>query len=321
MSNSFQMSDQFLEDEVQPAYADAPVEHIRQEKLFGVQRKIFFITTPEGATLEQLAASAKNGIEWTLPQEMKTLLKQVNKTTNRSVASEKDLEGDLGKALFLSAKVISNWSDAPKMLDFNIPGLVPTGHTATGRASWVIPPNCPFTVVNQCIFEPDSIFTEFMYKHQQKCDSKTLDKHIRMNIDPNKQFCEMESKGVGWKVLTDNIDRYAEDFEAIYAKNQHIFDNPESPYNQIAQVPYHIGKEVYEDIAGPIRDIEKSLIDFNTWKVKITPSNKRGWSDTNGLIRDAIAFGADTIGSEVEARLNTPFSAGIALELAYVLNN
>lgn len=321
------MSDQFLDDEVQPAYADAPVgeEHLNSEELYGVQRKIFSICTPEGATLEQLAANAKNGLYWDMPQELKNLLKQVNKSTNRSVVSESDLEGDLGKALFLSAKVVSYFSDAPKRLAVDIPGLVPTVYTNTGRHNWVIPANCANTVVNKSIMEPDNVFTKYMYAHNQKCDLKTLNRHIRFDLDHNKQFCGMDSKGVGWKVLMDNLSRadspYADAFDAIYAKNEHIINNPQSDISHIAQVPYSIGQEIYEAIAEPLRKIEQGYVNFSTWKVKISPADKKPWNSVDGLVRDSIVYGSDYVGAEAESRLNTPFSAGLDLEVEYVLNN
>lgn len=320
--------ERFLDDDVQPAYADAPVmgeeqEHISADDLYGVQTKLFYLTTPDGATLEQLANSAKDGLYWDMPDELKQLLKPVNKTVDRTNVSEKDLEGDLGKALFLSAKVVSYYSDAPKRIAVDIEGLVPTVYTDTGRHNWVIPANCPNTVIGQPITEPNNIFTRHMYAHNQKCDLKTLQRHIRFDIDHNKQVCGMDSKGIGWKVLMDELNKpdciYADAIEAIYAKNQHIIDNPDSPYSQIAQVPYQIGEEVYESIAAPLRQIEKAYIDFGKWKVKFSPADKKAWNSVDGLIRDAVVLGADHAGQEAEAKLNTPFSAGILLELKYVM--
>lgn len=326
--------DEHIDEEVQPEYANAPSfaftgdqvihEHLTENDVEGVTKKIFSISTPEGATLEQLAANAKNGLYWEMPAELKTLLKQVNKSTNRSNVTSKDLDGDLGKALFLSAKVISYYSDCPKRLAVDIPGLVPTVYTSTGRHNWVIPANCQNTVIGQSIMDPENTYSRYMYEHNMKCNLKTLDRHIRFDIDHNGQVAGMDSKGIGWKVLTDNLMRvdspYADALEGIYAKNRHIFDNPDSPFSQIAQVPMAIAREVYDTIAAPLRQIEKAYTDFNTWKIRFRPADMKPWNAIEGLARDAVVHGSDHVGFEVEAKLNTPFSAGMDLEISYVLN-
>jgi len=321
------MEDDFVDDEVQPEYSaigGGVDEHLKEEDMYNVTTKIFSITTPEGATLEQLAANAKNGLFWEMPAELKTLLKQNTKTINRSNVSEKDLDGDLGKALFLSAKVISYHSNCPKRLAVDIPGLVPTVYTSSGRHNWVIPANTQNTVVGQSIMDPENKYTRYMYEHNQKCNLKTLERHIRFDIDHNGQVAGMDSKGIGWKVLTDNLMQpdspFAEHSEAIYAKNRHIFDNPDSPFSQIAQVPMAIAREIFDEIAAPLKQIEKAYTDFNMWKVRFRPADMKPWNAIDGLARDSVVYGSDHVGFEVEAKLNTPFSAGLDLQLSYVLN-
>lgn len=301
-----------------------PDGHLQAEDLWGVQTKVFDITTPEGATLEQLAASAKNGLFWEVPDEMKKLLKQVNKSQNRTHVSDSDLDGDLNKALFVSAKVISYQSDCPKRLAVDIPGLVPTVFTSTGRHNFVIPANCGNTVIKQSIFEPDNYFTKYMYQHNQKCDLKTLAQHIRFDIDPTKQYAAMNTHGVGWKVLLDNLSNpegpFAGAYDAIMAKNEAILSNLDSPYSQLAQVPYQVAQAVYDSIAAPLKEIEKAYVDFENWKVRFAPANKEAWNSVNGLIKEASVFGNDASSAEVEAKLHTPFHAGLQVEIKYVLN-
>lgn len=333
-----QVGDQYFEDEIQEDYAPVafgdsnasisgaidPEGHLQAEDLWGVQTKVFDITTPEGATLEQLAANAKNGLYWEVPEEMKKLLKQVNKAQNRTNVTESDLDGDLNKALFVSANVISYQSDCPKRLAVDIPGLVPTVYTSSGRHNFVIPAHCGNTVVKQSIFEPDNYFTKYMYAHNQKCDLKTLKQHIRFDIDPTKQFAAMNTHGVGWKVLLDNLSNpdspLASAYDAIVAKNEHIMSNLDSPYSQLAQVPYQVAEAVYDSIAAPLKEIEKAYVDFENWKVKFSPANKESWNSVNGLVKEATVFGTDSSNFEVEAKLNTPFTAGIQVEIKYVLN-
>lgn len=332
------MTDEYYE--VQPAYVEAPQfsssdanisggidenGHMAVEDVWGSERKVFHIKTPVGCTLEQLAASKKKGIRWMIPTELKQMLRHVNKKNNRSVASAKDLDGDLGKLLFLSATVIRDYSNCAKDLAFDIDGFVPEIHGDTGRHAWVIPAgNGVPSSFRQDILNPDNIFTTFMYDHDQKCNLKTLSTHINLNQDPNKQMAGMTSKGVGWKVLLDNLNipdgPYANSREGIYAQNKHIIDHPESKFNQIAQVPYEVAVDIYDAIAKPLKEIEKSYVDMNKWGATITPDDGLAWNSTVGLCTDGMAYGSDSTGVEVESRLNTPFKAGIFLEVKLVFN-
>jgi len=314
---------QFSPSEALVSGAIDPEGHLQAEDLWGVQTKRFFITTPEGATLEKLAANAKNGVNWEIPQEMKQLLRQVNKSQNRSLVSAKDLDGSLNKALFVGANVISYNSDCPKNLALDIPGLVPTVYTNTGRHNFVVPANCGNTVVKQSIFEPDNYFTRYMYEHNQKCDLKTLDQQIRFDMDPQKQYAVMNTHGVGWKVLLNNMvdpeSQIAGAYDAICAKNEHIMTNPDPVNAQLAQVPYDVAKLVYDSIAKPLKEIEKAYVDFDNWRPKFTPANGEAWNSINGLVKDSTVFGTDSSAFETEAKLNTPFNAAVEVELKYVL--
>lgn len=291
--------------------------HIQAADLFGVKKAQFYIKTPTGATLEQLQANAKSGLYWELPEELKSMLRHVVTPNNRSNPQEADLEGSLNKALFVGAKVVSYFSDCPKDLALDLPGIVPQTFTSTGRHNYVVPANCSNTVVNQSIFEPDNYFTKYMYAHNQKCDLKTLQQHIRFDMDPQKQFAVMNTHGVGWKVLSDNLyEAFAPAAESILAKNAGIID---SPYPQLAQVPYDVAQSIYESIAAPLREIEKAYVDLASWKARFSPADKEPWNSVNGLVRESTVFGADSTQFEVESKLNTPFSAGVLLEVEYVL--
>jgi hypothetical protein len=330
-----------IDDEVQPGYAEAPQfeqsnapiagrideeGHIQPTELWGVQKRTFMMQTTSGATLEKLAASAKNGLLWSMPAEQKNYLKQVNKTNNRSEVSDKDLDGDLTKALFLSARIVGFWNDSPKDIALDIGGLVPTVHTDTGRHTYVIKPTGGnYTVLNKSIMEPENVFTKFMYAHNQKCNLKTLGQQIRLDHDKEKQIALMDSRGVGWKVLTDNLKSEDSPFigalDAIYSKNRHIFEDPDPEHSQLAVVPYQIAEQVYNAIAAPLKTIEKSYIDFSNWRVKFSPADKQSWNSISGLAKDAVIYGVDAVDIEVSNKLNTPFNAGVEVELEYVLDN
>jgi len=330
-----------VEDEVQPGYTDAPEfeyssapvpghideeGHINAGDLWGVQTKTFFIDIPEGATLEQLEARHKNGVFWQMPAEQKNFLKQINKATNRSVVSEKDLDGDLTKALFLSAKIVAFHNDSAKSIAVDIPGLLPTGHTSTDRHTYVLrPTGGNLVVINKSIFQPENLFTRFMYEHNQKCNLKTLAQQIRLDYDPKKQIATMDSRGVGWKVLLDNLKSEDSPFisalDSIYAKNQHIIENPDPERSQIAEVPYEIASQVFNAIAKPLKEIEKSYQNFASWKVRFSPANKQPWNSIAGLAQEGVVFGHDAISDERDHKLNTPISAGLEVEISYVLDN
>jgi len=300
-----------------------PDGHLQAEELWGVQTKRFFITMPEGATLEKLAASAKNGVSWEVPQEMKRLLRQVNKSQNRSTVSDSDLDGSLNKGLFVNAKVVSYTSDCPKTLALDIPGLVPTVYTNRNRHNFVLPANCGHNVCDRTIFEPDNYFTRYMYAHNQKCDLSTLDQQVRFDVDPSKQYAVINSHSVAWKVVCDNLSnpesQIAHAADAIWAKNEHILTNPDHANAQLAQVPTDVARLVYDSIAAPLKKIEESYTDLDNWRPKFSPANGEAWNSINGLVKDSTVFGTDSSAFETESKLNTPIHASVEVELSYVL--
>ncbi len=333
------MQNDAVDDDIQAGYTDAPQfdqsnaqiagqidenGHLQANDMWGVQTRSFRMCTPDDMTLEKLAASAKNGYLWQMPAEEKKYLKQVGKMTNRSDVSDKDLHGDLDKALFLTATIVGFWNESTKPIALDIGGLMPTMHTSTGRHTYVInPTGGAFTVINKSIMEPDNLFTKHMYEHNQKCDLTTLKRHIRLEHDPEKQVALMDSNGIGWKVLVDNMrsedSPFASALDTIYAKNPQLFDQPETEHTQWAVVPYAIAQQVYDAIAAPLNNIEKSYINLSTWKVKFSPANKQAWNSISGLAKESVVYGTDSTDVEVQSKLHTPFSCGVEVVLSYVL--
>jgi hypothetical protein len=327
--------DQYYEstgDEVEGPYQqlqsqiEAPFigEHVKDEEIFGTLTKSFWISLPADSTYESLAANHRNGYQFKLPEEVNLHLRHVTRATDRHMPGENDVDGELSKALFLKARVIAHKNDGVKDLNLNVQGLVPSVMTEHGRANWVIPANTPYTVVNKDIFDPTNYFTRHMYEKNAKCDLRTLKEHIRLDYDPQKQICVMPTNGIGWKVLLDNIAKDNLDphvVEAIVAKNAAIFQNPENPHVQLAQVPYDIGEHIFQCISGPLKEIEKAYVNMKTWDVRLQPTNRLPWNHLAGVVRETVGIGADANQQEAEAAINKPLGAGVLLEITYVLNN
>jgi len=309
------------EEEVEPAYAEMAnsYSHMSKDDLFGVQKKTFNVSL-EGLSLEKLQNNYKNGYHWEIPEELKTLLRHIKKTKNRDVVTDEDLQGDIGKALFLAARVKSHRSTAPVKIAMNVPGLVPQSFTKNGVHCHVVPSNIPYTVINKDIFSPKNIYTEFMYQHNKKCDLQTLKQHIKLDHDKNKQTALMDSRGVGWKVLMDNIE--SEDYEDVYddimSTNAHIIEGTSK--SRWAEVPYHTAEEIYEAIAAPLKEIEESYTDMNTFAIKLSREDGKPWSNTSNLHLGSDVHGSEATGWESEDKLNTPFQIDIELEVEYILN-
>lgn len=314
-----------VREETQPHYNDliSAIDedgHLTEDQLFGVKTMIFNIKTTPGITLAKLAADNVGAMIWEIPEDLKKFLRHVNKTDNRSHVTESDLEGDLNKGLFLGATVISQYSNAPIELACDIPGLVPNEITSYGRHNWTVPANCPFTMVNRNIFDPNDMFSKWMYEHNQKCDLKTLDEHIDLNYDKNKQFGVMQSHGVGWRVLKPNLAKpeFQQAMESIYSQNKHVFE--EEHINHLVRVPYEICEAVKEKIAEPLRSIEARYTNFNTMHAKLTRADKEPWDSIKGLAVDSIIYGEENVGYEMDQKLNQPFEAGLKLECKFILN-
>ena len=309
------------QQEVEPAYAKMsdPYTHMSPEDLFGVQTKTFDIELT-GMSPEELNSNAKNGYHWQLPEELKDLLKHCKKTQNRDVVTVDDVEGDLGKALFLGATVKSHRSTAPFKIAVDVPGIVPQRFGNAGCHCHTVPANVPYTVVNKNIFSPKNIFTEYMYTHNKKCDLPTLQQHIKLDVDPEKKFAHMDRRGVGWKVLMDNIESkdYEDVYEEIMTTNDHIIN--ETSKARFAEVPYHVASDIYNAIAAPLVEIEKSYTDMNNFTIKLSRADNKKWNDMQGMMLENAVYGEESLGYEKEQKLSTPFQVDVELEVSYILN-
>jgi len=323
------MSDKYyteVDEAVEGDFVDASAagidEHLTEDDLYGIKSIILDIETPIGACLEDLAANAKNGIVWQVAEHCKDKMKHIRKTQNRINATGKDLEGNLAKALLLGAEVLSQHSDAPVKLSVDVDGLVPNVFGNNGVHLWTIPASCGSQVVKESVFEPNNKFTRFMYEKEQKCDLQTLrEQHIKMDVDPQKRFGLMDSQGVGWKVLTDNLMSPVFDDvrDHIIEQNKHILEG-DPRIQHFAKIPYDVCSEIFEQIATPLKEIEKSYTDLYNIKAHFTRSDKQPWNSVSGLVKESAVFGQDSVGFEQEQKLSTPFSAGIKLKIKYILN-
>lgn len=310
--------------ETQPQYAESRVDidengHLTSDIMYGVQTKILDVSLT-GVTLEQLAVDAKKGFVWQIPEEVKESFRHVTTLSNRANATADQREGELANGLFLEAEIISHYNDSPVRLAVDIEGLVPNCITDKGKHNWVIPSYCG-EVIKESIFSPNNIFTKFMYEHNRKCDLKTLQQHIRLDIDPTKQFAYMDSKGVGWQVLTKQMainPEFADLGLEIKEMNKHIFDQPEAQH--LAKVPYEIGEGILEQIAAPLKEIQKSYFNFNKFAIRFSRADKEVWNSVSGLVKDANVFGNDQVAFEQEQKTNTPINAGFKLRVKYVLD-
>jgi len=296
--------------------------HLKVDDMYGVQTKTFFIRTPPGATLESLQANHKDGYFWNISPQISGYLRHVGKSVGRKDASEKDRHGVLSKALLLAADILHFQSNCPKDLSIDAPGLVPSYISETGRHTFVIPAHSN-GVINQNICQPDNLITKDAYEKNEICSVKTLQNAIRFDIDPNKQTAHITTNTFPFQILCNNMNdpngAYYDIAEAIYAKNKQVFSELSNPGHKMVVVPAEIGKNLYDTLAQPLKDLEKRYVDLGNYKVKISPADGKAWNHVDGLIGESAVFGAESTGFEREQKLNTPISAYAAIQIKYVL--
>lgn len=296
--------------------------HLQSKDMNGVERRILDVSLPVGITLATLQKEYPNGYKFEIPYDIKKTMRSVTVLQNRTHADEDAYTGDLGKVLPLSVRVISERSNAPMDIAVDIPGVVPTTLTGNDRHAWVIDSGIGNTVrINEDIFVPDNMFTKHMYQQSSKCDMNKLNKECRMDVDPHKKVAHMETKGVAWKVLMDNVaeGHFADAEDAIYQMNEPIFNSHDSEYSHVAKVPYEVAKVVYEAIAGGIREIERSYVDLNNFAITLKPASGLAWDHTEHLVGDSYGFDEVSKGYEKTAELQKPINAKVKLALEYVV--
>jgi len=121
-------------------------------------------------------------------------------------------------------------------IGLNIPGLVPQVYDRSRRYNWILERNTPTQMVNHDIFEPDNVFTKFMYEKLQKLDNESLAQQVRFDVDPTGKHALVDPNGFVWQVMMNNV--YQGNFGA--AGNRLLQIDAElqnAPYTFGARVP------------------------------------------------------------------------------------
>jgi len=290
--------------------------HLQAEDLYGVQTKIFNMTC--NGSLEQFAAN-KGKATWKLSPDMQSLLRQVTSTTNRSKATSDDLTGDLTKAVLLQATVLEQRNSFPVPIGLNIPGMVPQVYSENKRYNWILEPNTGTSPVNQSIFEPDNVFTKYMYSNLQKLDVESLEKQVRFDVDPTGESALVDHNGIVYDVLMRNVcsGKFSED------DTQYLLDVDErvrsNPYSMGAPIPTDIAKEICEAIKGPLEVIEKSFVDMRKLHGRFERADGEHWNSFSGLIGEAAGMDADSKGFLKQHALTSSYSASVKVQIKYIV--
>jgi hypothetical protein len=139
--------------------------HLAAEDLYGVQKNTF-VATIKGS-LEEFANNPDKAV-WSIPPEAHRFLQKVTSQVDRSKPTSENLVGDLGRTILLKATVKEVRNQFPIDIGLDIQGLVPTQLTSAGRHNYVIFADTKPSLVNQDIFEPNSIFTKDAYIKYQR---------------------------------------------------------------------------------------------------------------------------------------------------------
>lgn len=318
--------EEYVADESQPMYAAAADQevqtHIAEERMNGTKKAIFHISTPAGATLNQLQDTNKHGVRWTIPEELKNKLKHVTTTKNRKNASDEHLEGSINKVLILGAKVVGRGSTCPKKLTLDIDGMVPSWFHENGISNVVIPANCGDHVLERNIFEPNNMITEHMYMTNEVCNMATLKDDINLNFNKKSGSAGIRVGGVGMPELERQLLRnpkFATHADAILAKNEHMFADPQRFRDHYAIVPVEVAQAVYSTLEGPVKEIEEHYENFDKWGATFRTASKMDWNAFSDISSKTLIVGNEAHNDYLEQVVDAPFDAYVDLEIKYVL--
>lgn len=290
--------------------------HLQAEDLYGVQTKIFTVRCQ--GSLEQLASNPAKAT-WKLSPEMQKLLRQVTTTTNRSKADEDQLVGDLSKAVILQSTVLQERSDYPIPIGLSIPGMVPQVYDSNSRYNWIVEKETPTTTVNQTLFEPDNLFTKYMYEKLEKLDIESLNNQIRFEKDPNAPHALMDPNGFAWQIMMKNV--YQGNFPGVEQDLLEIHDSVQNNRNRavFVKVPVDVAREVHAAIEQPLKSIESSFVDMRKFTCTFERADNQHWNSTQGLIGAAAAADQDTKNYLKANALNNEYSASVKIMIKYIV--
>lgn len=255
---------------------------------------------------------------WSIPPEATRHLKQNMAETNRHIASDSSLVGDVNKVVPLGFRIVSVYNGFPFQVDLVSSHMLPSTVHAKGASLWTVSPNTSLTTVNEAVFRPRDVIDRKLYENAAaSCTLAQLDADITIVPDTRNK------KGYGQIA----VGTLAHD-ELMIQMNRNKFSNDVDLSNEmvddILHPPAHVrsvtvtknmANVVKETLAKPLRDIASRFMNLDDFQVTFVRSDGRAWNSHEGLDGVHIGSELDHISSQV---MMTNKTISVKGELTYV---
>lgn len=251
--------------EEEPALIFNP--HVKPEQFRNKSQVILNISVT--ATPEQLEQGHVSTV-WTIPPSELKNLKQNMAKTNRHLATEADLLGDLKKCVPLEFQILRERNSFPYAMGIQATGLLAKSINQDGTFLWRVDPDTQPHMVGISVFEPTSPIDASLYSTARGATLRELDEAIKHHKG-TKGKADYATIAVGtlpYEMLCLNLEHGHWREEGLTRKQlQRIFE-PER-YEQTVQVTPNIAATLKERLTGPLKDIHERCIDMEKFSVNI----------------------------------------------------
>ncbi len=294
-------------------------EHLRADMFSKPQRIIidFDIT----ASPAELQANPKK-LEWALREELLSKFKANTATSNRDLAGEDKLMGNLSRAILLNMRIIQQANTFPFFMGLNITDMMPVNLHMNGACVWRIPPDTKTMKVDENVFEPTNFVTRYMYENVASCSPEDLNASIRhiegTKTSPAHAMIAVGSLAHAWlKSTLKGSDRWNGE---LGKELRSLAFNPADDQAAV-QVTSRIASELHEELSGPINDAMAAFTNLNDLRASYHRADDSGNNITSPKnIAGSIAGDNTTEGTAIsDEMMQIKCMAHVKAELVFNL--
>lgn len=265
------------------------------------------------ASPAELAACPSKAI-WRMKPHLTKAFKVNTALRNRDMAGEKELLGNLNRAIILGVDVHGHHSNFPYPMGISIPGVsLDTLYHGSGSSLWSVPPGASAYFERKTAYEPVHVVNQWMYRNYSKCSLEDLQDSIqpiktrRNNTEPKRYAIAIGSLAHNTlqNVLSHPVHsrRWAADFNKIDI--QAIMEP--MPQAEMVEVTETIANDLRNELYEPIKEVADSFINLDDLNVhwKRTDDHVQ-WDTPKGIVGAVVGknnVNPDTLNSEIMQRV------------------
>jgi hypothetical protein len=241
------------------------------------------------ASPEELAAGDVD-CDWRLEDHLPKYLKQNVADKNRSQATDDQLKGNLRRAVPIQLEILRDHNTMPFPMHITAPGMANGSMSKHGPSLWYTEAKTVSQPVKEFVFVPENIIDKYMVKNNMNMNPDDLDSFIQLH--EGKKIATVAVHSPAYDKLVTNL-RAGKWQEHDLDEHQWNSIMEPGPRQTLVEVPYAIGKTLYDNMVEPIKDFTDRCIDLENFYVRASRADNQPWNSRNNLV-------GETIGSDLD---------------------